>query len=93
MIAKLVLQAIFSGPKKKHDSQRRDRILRFCLRTETGNFLHILGRYPCQITVVAEMITELIRFEPEICICIRNYLGICICNARFSAEIPTNLSP
>ena len=42
-------------------------------------------------TVVAEMITELIRFEPEICICNGKVIGIperiCICSERFSAEI------
>ena len=48
-------------------------------------------------TVVAETITEFIRFEPEICICNGNIKSgiqerICICNERFSAEIPTDLS-
>ena len=48
-------------------------------------------------TVVAEIITELIRFEPEICnnpswklIGIQE--RICICNERSSAEIPRDLS-
>ena len=47
-------------------------------------------------TVVAEMITELIRFEPKICFCNGHYIGIperiCICNETFSAEIPRDLS-
>ena len=48
------------------------------------------------ITIVAEMITEVFRFEPKICICngkiIRIQERICICNQRFSAEIPRHLS-
>ena len=47
-------------------------------------------------TVVAEMITELICFAPEICICNGNWLGfrqrICICNEKVSADISTDLS-
>ena len=46
---------------------------------------------PKNSTVVAEMITAFIRFEPEICIC-EIQERICICNERFSAEIPTGLS-
>ena len=32
---------------RKKNSQRRDRILRyFCFARDSGNFLHILGRFP-----------------------------------------------
>ena len=48
------------------------------------SFSHFLPKFnailcrdwTCQVdTVVAEMITELFRFEPEICICNGNLLG------------------
>ena len=45
---------------------------------------------PHRTTVVAEMITELIRFEPEICICNGNSLEFK--TESVSAQIPTALS-
>ena len=33
---------------KSHDSQRRDRILRYFSAQNTRNFLHLLGRFPYQ---------------------------------------------
>ena len=33
----------YAGARKNHDSQRRDRILRFFLHLEIGQFFHILG--------------------------------------------------
>ena len=49
-------------------------------------------RFAC--TDVTEMITELICFEPEICICnaINENSRENLCNERFSADIPTDLS-
>ena len=45
---------------------------------------------------IARIITELIHCEPEVCICnghvFRIQGRICICNERFSANIPTDLS-
>ena len=46
-------------------------------------------------TVGAEIITELICFEPKVCICNGNYLEyleISVCNERFSAYIPAKIS-
>ena len=55
-----------------------------------------LPRRVQQDSVVAGMITELIRFKAEVCICNGNRIGIagriCICNERYSAKISTNLS-
>ena len=44
--------------------------------------------------VVAQMITELICFQPKVCIwkIIRNHERICICNEGLSENISTDLS-
>ena len=72
-----------SDEEKKNDNNRNQEIQHY---QKKGND-----------TVVAEVITESIRFGPEIGVCNHKKLiripdGMCICNERVSADIPTSVS-